>query len=607
MDEGPPISLAVDERFDVRFGHLTGDARAVAQILDSLAKTSRAFRFYAANNRALRGFLAELYGLIDRWFTRHDQLELRIRPGSFVWGAADEVVYEDDDRENGFPFKLYRDGIRALILGRGISHDDILRLQKILAYRVLGKLEEEDIATQLWRIRSKHIQFRQVRGFVDAAQEVVRGGIGSPAGGGGGGEGDAPALDGFAFAEFGALELDGDQRDDLGKASETLRGRWFDEWVPMDGPPAQEDPIFRDIPEPQLTPFQGGYAFDPGAVLGHVVVRCLDTGCSGIDPAPTPEELKELLEEARYAHLVAGEVKPYRRVVKVLQNRLAELAADDPWRVALEGFLREGGGRSTVRLLLGSVGRKAAEPDRVLTLLKSMDSIEPDWLAAALDDTPSEEGRHLVAHTVLELMWPDAELVTRLAGRCSPYALTSLVDALVQREHEMVMPLLADLFPDAQAIAQAAIARAALQRGTRDGLARLARRALDSRDNEVLRLGLQMALKAENPRLTRKIESMVEPATLMAMNRETAVAALCAFALLPGREKMDWIIRQAKPSALSLTRKADEQRIRFVLALGELATPKARRALDDLRGKGGNEYAAAVEQAVARSAEGGRW
>jgi hypothetical protein len=600
MEESPPIAPQADDRFDARFANLSGDAREVAAILDSLAKTSRAFRFYAANNRALRGFLGELYGLFDRWFAGHDRLELKIRPACFVWGSADEVVYEDDDRENGFPFKLYRDGIRALILGRGIAHDDILRLQKILSFRALGRLEEEDIATQLWRIRSKHIQFRQVRGFVDASQEVMTGGLG-------GGGGEAPALDGKAFAEFGSLELDGDQRGDLSRASRSLRGQWFDEWEPMDGPPAQEDPVYREIPEPQLKPFQGGFAFDPGAVLGHVVVRCLDAGRSGIDAAPIPSELRELLEEARYAHLVAGEVKPYRRVVKVLQNRLSELPAGDPWREALEGFLREGGGRSTVRLLLGSVGRKAAEPRRVLTLLRAMEAIDPDWLADALEDTPSEEGRQLVAHTVLELMWPDAEQVARLAGHCSPYALTSLISGLVEREHEMVMPLLADLFPDAQAVAQATIARAALQRESRDGLARLARRALDSRDNEVLRLGLRMALRAENPRLTRKIEAMVEPAALMEMSRETAVAALCAFAMLPGREKMDWMIRQAKPSALSLTRKADEQRIRFVMALGELATPKARRALDKLRGKGNAAYADAVEQAVQRADEGGRW
>jgi hypothetical protein len=142
--------------------------QAVAALIEALAKTARASRLYAPNNRALANFRDVLLGLFGEYFADHEELTLQVRPDRFLWGPEGEAVYEDGDREHGFPFRLYRDGIRVLTLVLGITDDELLELVRILGQRTIGQLEEEDLATRLWSMRSEHIRYRQVSGFVDA-------------------------------------------------------------------------------------------------------------------------------------------------------------------------------------------------------------------------------------------------------------------------------------------------------------------------------------------------------------------------------------------------------------------------------------------------------
>jgi len=586
VDPAQPQSSPGDDR---RFSNLSAGAGAAARILESLAKTSRAFRFYAPNNRALQAFVRELYDLFDLYFGVHIDLTLKVRPDALLYASTGEEVYRDEDRETGFPFKLYRDGVRALSLRRGLTHDEILRLQRILAMRTLGKLEEEDVATQLWRIRSAHIQFKQVRGFVDAAQELPDGPLE-----------ETDDLEAFTLSDLGSLDLDEPSQLTAPTALEP-GGPWFDEWQPLDATDSDEEPGYRMIDRAHSAPFCSGAAFDADAVLGHVVTRCLDAGLSGLRTAPRAEELKELLEEARYSHLVAGEIKPYRRVVKILQGRLAALPDDHPWRTTLGQFVGEGGGRSTVRLLLGSIGQKSNDPRDIVPLLKAMDGIELVWMAEALADIPDDDGRLAVARTVVFLLWPDLAALAELATHCSAPALVSVTRALLQRDHSTVLPLLLEIFPTAHTNTQATIADAALEQTSREGLGRLARLAMASPVDTIRARGLRLTLRADNPRLLKQVEALVEPAALLEMSRETAATALATWAQLPGREKLERLERGAKPARIDLSRKQEELRIRYMLALVELGTPREERLLQGFRGKGSRAYQQALEAALSRA------
>ncbi len=591
-DEAPPQSPP-DLGLDRRYAHLSAAAGATARIIESLSKTSRALRFYAPNNQALQVFVRELYDLFDDYFGVHLDLTLKIRPEELLFASTGEVVYHDDDRENGFPFKLYRDGIRVLSLRRGLSHDEIMRIQRILSMRSLGKMVEEDVATQLWRIRSAHIQFKQVRGFVDASQEVA----------------DIPLedtedLESYTLSDLGSLDMEEPSR--LTNVTEVGGGRWFNEWRPLEGTDEDDEPTHGTISEAQRAPFGSEQAFAPGAILAHVVTRYLDAGLSGVPDAPRPEELKTLLEEARYSLLVSGEIKPLLQVVKVLADRLKALPLDHPWRGVLGAFILEGGGRSTVRLLLGAVGQKTADPRQVIPLLQSIETLELTWMAESLADIHDPGGRLEVARTVVYLLWPDQDALATLGSACSAPGQESLVQALLQRGYAEVQAVLLDVFEGAEPGTQGIIADAALEHASRDGLGRLARLALQSPVDVIRERGLRMTLRADNPRLLKLIEALVDPAALLEMSRGTAARALATWVQLPGREKMERLERGARPVRLDISRKQEELRIRHMLAVIELGTPRAQRLVEEWRGKGSRAYQKALEDARMHASIRGR-
>jgi len=596
-----PANMVLD-RYGVVDTSLSEDARLVAKILDSLSKTSRAFRFYAPNNEALRTFVAELNQLFGQFFAKHSTLTLHIRATRFHWGEADEVVYSDDDRENSFPFKLYRDGIRILALKDGLTQDETMQLLGILGTRSVGTLQEEDLATLLWRAKMEHVEYRQVRGFVEASANHEDGGVG---GGGTGEPAGAPdTATAMAVGEFGALDMNADQRSHLQQASAQLQGQWIDEWVPNPATTTEHTPpVFQEIDQVDQQLFFTSAAFDPASVLAQLLVRGIDTGKAQLPAMPRPEEFVRVLEDARAALLEDGAVSTYWQVLKALHDRISLLPPDDPWRTALEGLMVDGGGRTTVRLLLGALGRGASDANTVLSLVRTMRGLQMEWLMDALGEASTEQGRALVAEVLVHLVWPDMERCTQLAANCPDEAIRALVGVLARVGRLDALPILMDLFPRANEDTQADILQVAMLRPDPEILTRLANEAMNSSSDRVRILGLNAIARSNDPRLQRTILQMVEPAQLALLSREVAVEALRIQVLMKGQAQIEKLAQLASPPRLSLgDKKGDELRCRYVLALGAVATPKAEAALMGLRQRGSDTFQNAVLEALDRIA-----
>ncbi len=599
-------SSGVFDRYDTRHADLSPPARVVALILDSLAKTSRAFKFYAPNNRALQAFIAELNDLFATHFEQHALLTLQIQPDRFLWGDEAEVVYQDADRENGFPFKLYRDGIRVLALRRGLTQAEISTLLDILGTRSFGALQEEDLATLLWRARLEHVEYRQVRGFVAADRVAVDGGRGGGPDGGPGERGDGDPMAALAVGELGSLALNDDQRAQIAHASNQLQGAWLDEWTPS--PAASVDPTppsFSPIDDRTRGLFWGRTATDPAAILAQLAVRAIDVGGTGLPAVPTPDELIVVLEEARASMLEAGEVDHYWKVLQLLVDRVSALPPQDPWRTAIETFLMDGGGRNTVRLLLGALGRGLASAALVDRVIRTMRGLQLQWLTDALGEAPTEEGRVAVCEVLVQLVWPDADRTTQLVEACPDAAVRALVAVLARVGRHDALPYLLALFPRADEQTQATIVQVAMLRPDAETLASLAAQALASPSEAVRLMGLQAAARSGDRRLAHSVRQMIEPATLSTLSRETAVEALRTFVVMSGPERVDWLAEQARPPRLALRdARTEELRCRYALALGAVATPKAEQALLSLRSKGTDAFREAVAAALDRIARG---
>jgi len=590
-----PPEAQPHEKYDRRHADLSRDARQVAFILDSIAKTSRAFRFYAPNNQALQGFVSELDELFKSYFKKREALILHVRQYEFVWGEGNEAVYRDEDRESSFPFKLYRDGIRLLALKNGLTLQEIMTLLEILGTRAFGTMQEEDVATLLWRAELEHLDHRQVRGFVEASKETGRG---APPG-----EGDVDdGVAAMAVGEFGGLDLDAQQRQELLQAGEQIKGVWVDEWTPTTTAAVDPAPIqFRSIDEYEKEQFWGKSVADSSRVLQHLVIRTIDTGISDLPAAPQPEELCNLLDDARVAMLEDGEIDGYRRVIKAVRDRIDKMPPVHPWRAPLEEYLARGGGRNTVRLLLGALARGSnSKPETFLKLLESMQSVEVEWLAEALGEAATEQGRMSVAEMAIHLLWPQMDACQQLAAACPDDAVRALVAVLARVGRLDALPIMLDLFPRADEDTQAQILQVAMFRPGEE-LIILLMDALNSPSPKVQALALRAATQNSDPRLVRPVQALVQPLGLMAVSREQAMAALKTWVAVRGQRQIEWLAEQAKPPRVSLSlrdKKADELRCRYALGLGAVGTPRAEKALLELRSKGSETFREAVAQAL---------
>lgn len=153
---------------------LQGPPKQVAQILFDMAKVARSFAFYDKNNRAIRMFLDDLFTDISAFLEEHGALELVIGADRFTWSG--QSVYHDADREHGLPFKLYRDGMRALRLRPGLDQDEMDRFLNVLAKRPsTGRsAEEDDISTLLWKQDLAHLDMHVVEGFTQDLRGAAR-------------------------------------------------------------------------------------------------------------------------------------------------------------------------------------------------------------------------------------------------------------------------------------------------------------------------------------------------------------------------------------------------------------------------------------------------
>lgn len=152
--------------------------------LRALAHTARSFILYDAANERIRGFLEDVRAKFEHFLATHGEMRLEVRPWDIV--LAGEVVYSDKDRERSLAFRLYRDGVRRLVIRPELEWNELIVLIGILSVRYKGvRTQEDDVVTLLWRADFKHIEIGAVEGLVasednDSDMQVPEGTLAGP-------------------------------------------------------------------------------------------------------------------------------------------------------------------------------------------------------------------------------------------------------------------------------------------------------------------------------------------------------------------------------------------------------------------------------------------
>jgi len=147
-----------------RLSGTTPRGQAASGLLVSLARAARSFLLYDPSNEAIRHFLEKLRSSADSYFNVYGDLDLEVRP--FELATAGEVIYLDRDRERSLAFRLFRDGVRRVLLRPEVNWPELLKFLEIMSIRYTGvRQTEDDLVVLLWRAGFRHIEVEAVEGL----------------------------------------------------------------------------------------------------------------------------------------------------------------------------------------------------------------------------------------------------------------------------------------------------------------------------------------------------------------------------------------------------------------------------------------------------------
>jgi hypothetical protein len=136
----------------------------VRHILKCLAKFISGKKIYAENHPTLAKFAKAYRESFRDYFETEDELVLCVERSTIKW--EDEVVYENDKREESIAFLLYRDGVGEITITGDVPDEELDQLGNILKDEFHRVADEQDIVTKLWSEDFDFISYRVLEDYL---------------------------------------------------------------------------------------------------------------------------------------------------------------------------------------------------------------------------------------------------------------------------------------------------------------------------------------------------------------------------------------------------------------------------------------------------------
>lgn len=373
---------------------LSAIGRDVSRFLASLGRTARSRHLYAANNEALVLMRKELRRAADDVFRQVSEVALKVRPDAITYEDED-VLVDDHDAVDSLPFLLYRDGVRKLVVQRGLTEAELDQLIEAISHGQSGRSLEDDIVVHLWRYGFEHVRYVVVDVHVaDAGADVAM-------------EQQVDAV----LRSFYASSVDGETFQTLSiDANEDVAKSVADALGSLD----EMAPGFHPSPTLASLPSYAGRLVDRDDDE-HLFARFVEE--TGDVVATHPGDAEAIL--STYLSLldaaIVDEDLPLAALVVTTVRRLPMSPAVEAW---LDEALSDGRLRQITQLVQSQPKLRA----EVLDFFRTTGSRAVPALVRSLPGLTQPEVRRAFADLVLELGPPDEELVRELVGNEQGFA-----------------------------------------------------------------------------------------------------------------------------------------------------------------------------------------
>lgn len=125
-------------------------------ILQVVSKAARGFAIYLPNNPLHEKFFSELREKVDNHLEEFGPLRLEVEHDNIR--CRGETIYTNPDLRENLAFRMYADGIRALVFDEGLEPRELRAIVEIIG-RPPTEGDEDDIVTRLWGADLPHVTY----------------------------------------------------------------------------------------------------------------------------------------------------------------------------------------------------------------------------------------------------------------------------------------------------------------------------------------------------------------------------------------------------------------------------------------------------------------
>jgi hypothetical protein len=146
----------------------------VLSIVTSLTKFINAKKIYTDNNPTLQNFARTLELAYSAYFKEERELLLAVEKYQLYW--RDQLVYENDMKDESIAFLLFKDGIGEITIQRSITFDEMNKFVDIIKDEIHNYSPDVCVVDKLWRSDFENIHYQVIEDGLRGEQRKGQGG-----------------------------------------------------------------------------------------------------------------------------------------------------------------------------------------------------------------------------------------------------------------------------------------------------------------------------------------------------------------------------------------------------------------------------------------------
>ncbi|HEY3156171.1 MAG TPA: HEAT repeat domain-containing protein [Candidatus Eisenbacteria bacterium] len=133
------------------------DVKRVADWLQALVRTLKAYRMYLPNNPTLHKFQSDLEA--RTWSCLKEIGDIVLNVQQFDLLFEDYSVYHNAAREESLAFRFFTDGVRQITFREGLEPQELRGVLEVLKKATDTSQGQDDVVTLLWERDFRHIEY----------------------------------------------------------------------------------------------------------------------------------------------------------------------------------------------------------------------------------------------------------------------------------------------------------------------------------------------------------------------------------------------------------------------------------------------------------------